>query len=117
MTPGGTLQFAEKLFASAESEAAYRAVASRAYFAAFQHAVRHELLRDFSANHSGEDHRALVAHLKKSKDKTLYRLGHQMPRLRALRNHADYKLEVSFSRDHADEALEFATEVFENFLP
>lgn len=117
MTPSDTLQFAESLCSSAESEAEYRVVASRAYLAVFQHAVRHRKLDDFSARHSGDDHRAMIEHLKKSKDQTLYRLGQRLPRLRSIRNHADYKLEVPFSKDIAVEALEFATEIFTGFLP
>jgi len=46
------------------------------------------------------------------------RLGHNyLTRLRALRNKADYTMDIPFTRGEAEEALERATEVIYEFLP
>lgn len=112
------LDVAEELLRGAASEAAYRAAASRAYYAAFQHILSHPRLSDFRRTSSGQDHKLLIQHLKSSADPDLRRLGYDhVPRLRALRNRADYNQTTPFTRKLAEEALERATEIIHDFLP
>lgn len=112
------LDVAEELLRGATSEAAYRAATSRAYYAAFQHVLAHPKLQDFRRSSSGEDHKLLIQHLKNSADPDLRRLGYDhIPRMRALRNKADYDTEVPFTRKLAEEALDRASEIIHDFLP
>lgn len=112
------LEIAEKLLQSAESEDEYRAAASRAYIAAFQHVVSHPKISDFNQTRTGDDHRGLIEFLKKSTDPGIRKLGYQLlPRLRALRNQADYELDMPFTQGFAVEALERATDIIFDFLP
>ncbi len=106
------LEIAETLLADAEGEAGYRAATSRAYYAAFQHLLAHPKLATYQRQHAGSDHRALIEHLKASKDPVLRRIGQRLlPRLRALRNEADYDTCVPFSQGSATDALDYAQEI------
>lgn len=118
LQPLAIYEEADKICRAANCEAEYRTAASRAYYAAFHHVMKHPRLADFKPSHSGDDHRDLIEHLKRSKDGQLYRLGvNFLARLRAIRNHADYDLDITFTKGMADEALERATEIIFEFLP
>ena len=113
-----TVEEAKKILASAVSEAGYRAAASRAYIGTFQHIARHPKLSGFTLSKEGEDHRKLIEFLKRSSDPLLSKIGvSRLPRLRALRNHADYELDISFTRELAQEAVDDAEEIVEDWLP
>lgn len=118
MKPAEIFEDAERLLQTATEEAQFRAVASRAYIAAFQHTLRHPKLAGFQPSKTGDDHRDLIEHLKRSRDHDLRMVGlRQIPRLRAIRNHADYDLDIAFTRGLADEALERAAEIIYELLP
>ncbi len=115
MKPGSLLEYAERLVGFEDNEENYRAVASRAYYAAFHAVLNHQAdSGEFTRSKSGEDHRALIDHLKRSNNPLMRTLGiRHLPRIRALRNRADYELPAPFSREHANETLEDATEVLQ----
>ena len=112
MTTGAdTFDDANWLFESAETESRYRSSASRAYFAVFQHLTNSAAV-NYSSVNTGEDHRRLIDHFKNSAESNLRRLGYnRLPRLRAIRNHADYDLAREFPRAIAQEMLEDASEI------
>lgn len=116
MTP---LELAEKLLADAQSETEYRAAASRAYMATFQHLLAHRSLVAFPATATGADHRLLIEHLKTSTVATRRRIGIRLlPRPRSLRNHAGYDLKKHpFTRGLAEKALGIASEIIHDLLP
>ncbi len=115
--PRDALQIAEDLLSGAENEAKLRAATSRAYMAAFQHLIKHPMVA-FTKTGKGDDHRLLIQHLQKSNDDPLNKIGYRyLPRLRALRNRADYSLDVSFTKGMAEDALERATEIIYELLP
>ena len=85
------LEVAERLFREATEESEFRTVASTAYMAAFQHVLNHPKCNDFKKSNTGGDHRLLIQYLKNSSDPGLKKVGYSfLPRLRALRNRADY---------------------------
>jgi uncharacterized protein (UPF0332 family) len=109
MTP---LDEVKSLLATATTEVQYRTVASRAYFAAFNAAIAFAARRGFTPDQTGEDHKHLIEFFKHEKLDLLRRLGHhRLPRLRALRNRADYKLSIAFTQGMAEEAMQDAEEV------
>ncbi len=117
MSSEDTLGVAEELLRTARDQAGYRAAASRAYMAAFQH-VRDHPRAGFTAGKTAEDHRDLIEHLKRSSDPQVRRLGYDhLPRLRSLRNQADYDMANEFTRGQAEEAMERATEIIFDYLP
>jgi hypothetical protein len=75
MKPAEIFEDAERLLQAATDEAQYRAVASRAYIAAFQHTLRHPMLSGFRPSKTGDDHRDLIEHLKRSSDRNLTAVG------------------------------------------
>jgi uncharacterized protein (UPF0332 family) len=105
---------ARKLFESAESETQFRTAASRAYFAAFNWIIEFAKARGFVEQKSSEDHRRLIDFLKSSGSETLRRIGHhRLPRLRKLRNHADYVHDAEFTHGMAEEAVTDAENVIQ----
>ena len=83
--PNGAFEVAENLFQNSTGEHEFRAAASRAYYATFQHLIGHVKLKNFRKIESGEIHRNLIEFLKKSDDETLQRIGHRhLFRLRAI---------------------------------
>jgi uncharacterized protein (UPF0332 family) len=100
------------LLAAAASDTQYRTVASRAYFAAFNQIIRLAQQQGFVPRSSGDDHRDLIAFLKRSRSSFLNRIGHsRLPRLRAIRNRADYDQGQPFPRGLAEEAVKTAEEM------
>ncbi len=115
--PCDALQIAEDLLSGAENEAKLRAATSRAYMAAFQHLIKHPMVA-FAKTGKGDDHRLLIQHLQASNDESLIKIGYcHLPRLRALRNKADYALDAPFTKGMAEDALERATEIIYELLP
>jgi uncharacterized protein (UPF0332 family) len=118
MKPWRILEHARQTLESAVNEAGYRAAASRAYIATFQHILGFTRLRGFNPGKTGEDHRDLIDFLKGSDDALLRKVGiSRLPRLRALRNHADYELDIPFTKELAQEALDQAEEIVQEWLP
>jgi uncharacterized protein (UPF0332 family) len=119
MTPESMLEHAERLLPLEDTEENHRTVTSRAYFAAFHGVLEHEFnLGNFRKSGSGDDHRALIEELKRAHDPTRRTLGMRfLPRLRALRNRADYEFGLRFARELADDALEDATEILRMIAP
>ena len=86
--------------------------------AAFQHILNHSKCRDFIKEGTGDDHRLLVEYLKNSADPGLKKIGYGfLPRLRALRNRADYEMSPPFTKGAAEDAMERASEIVYEFLP
>ncbi len=113
-----TVEEAKKILASAVNEAGYRSAASRGYIGTFQHIARHPRLSEFALSKESEDHRRLIEHLKKSSDSLLRKIGvSRLPRLGALRNHADYELVIPFTKELAQVAFDDAEEFVMEWLP
>jgi uncharacterized protein (UPF0332 family) len=109
---------AEKLYREAESEHCYRAAASRAYISVFQHLLAHPTMDGFHRVKTGEIHQRLIEYLKAASTKPHKTIGTRMlHRLRALRNSADYDLQERFTKDKAQEALDYASEIIDDLLP
>lgn len=109
MTP---IEEVRALLAAAKTETQYRTVASRAYFAAFNGAISVASRHGFVRRSSGDDHRDLIAFLKSSPSSLIRRIGHhRLPRLRAIRNWADYDQNQQFSHGMATEAAATAEEI------
>lgn len=100
---------ARNLLDAAENETQLRTAASRAYFAAFRDLLEYAKKLGFSETKSGEDHKLLIAFFKANPRDLLRRIGHsRLPRLRKLRNHADYVHDVEFTKGMAVEVVEDA---------
>ncbi len=113
-----TLRHAKQIFDSAHDETQFRAAASRAYIATYQYLTRHPKISSFEDPKTAETHRELIEYLKGSNDPLLRKVGtSRLPRLRALRNHADYDLDRPFTKGLAQEAIEDAEEIIEDWLP
>ena len=111
MTP---MEEVENLLVAAIEETQYRTVASRAYFAAYNAVMRLAKLRGFEAEESADDHRRVISYLKLQNNDLIRRIGFtRLPRLRTLRNRADYVLDVRFERGLAEEAVETARQIIE----
>jgi len=109
MTP---IEEVRGLLAAASSETQYRTVASRAYFAAFTVVIDLAKKRGFVPRSTGDDHQDLIAFLKQSRNDLLRRIGFsRLPRLRSIRNRADYDQNQPFARGLAEEASKTAEEL------
>lgn len=104
---------AERLLRDANSEEDARAAASRAYFAAFQHALIHPAVvsAGYRRSNDGREHQNLIRFLKNSGAARLETAGLGLGRLRDLRNIADYNRDIGFTREMAEDALERAYEI------
>lgn len=115
MTP---LQECEQLFSAAQTETQYRTVASRAYFATYNHVVKVAIRLGYSPMANSDDHQRLIQFCKSAGPQLLKRLGHsRLPRMRALRNHADYEQGLPFTEGMAEEALEDAKIIILEWFP
>jgi uncharacterized protein (UPF0332 family) len=109
MTP---IEEVRTLLAIASSETQYRTIASRAYYAVFAEVIALAQLLGFVPTGSGADHGLVARFLLGRANPLLQRIGrHRLPRLRQLRNRADYDLHTIFSRGLAEEAARTAEEV------
>lgn len=118
MSGRSAIDVAENLLKIAQSEHDYRAAASRAYFAAFQHVRDHPRVC-YSPSNAGEDHMLLVRHLNSRghRDRAMVVVASGLSRVRKIRNHADYSMTLQFTKEMADEALERATDIIFVTLP
>jgi hypothetical protein len=108
---------AHDLFNKATSDAELKAAVSRAYIAAFQHAMNHpDVIKAFAPNRTGEDHKRLIKFLGDSSSRLHNRAAAAMRRLRAFRNEADYEA-TPFNKVFAKESLDLAAEVIFELLP
>lgn len=106
------LDVARALLETGDTEAEWRAACSRAYFATFQYLINHPKCRRFVRVNGPNDHQLLIEFLKQSSDPVLRRIGLRfLPRLRSLRNLADYELDARFACGLAEEAIELAEEI------
>lgn len=111
MTP---IEEVRDLFARATTETQYRTVASRAYYATYAAIMSFVPSLGFSAGGTGADHGRLARFLAQQANPLLQRIGKfRLPRLRALRNRADYELHLRFTNGHAEEAVRTAEEVID----
>lgn len=117
MNGADTFTVAEVILGLKNEEAYFRAAASRAYFAVYRRLVSHPRLGGFSPTGKSEDHKDLIEFMKQSTDQVVRACGHRIvPRLRALRNHADYR-SSEYTKEQADEALEIASEIIHETFP
>ena len=104
-------QFASELFNQHSSEAAYRTIIGRSYYAAYLCA------KDYSkvSNASGSVHREVIKYFQ-VRNKQVY---NQMNDLKDLRSKADYKLTETIQKREASESLRLAKKILStlNYLP
>lgn len=112
VTPSDLLAEARKNAASASSEPEFRNAVHCIYYAVFHVVLEHPFCIDFDRGDDGTVHRRLITYLKIHHDETLRKIAFRhLPRLRKLRNDADYALKTSFTRGDLQETLERANEV------
>jgi hypothetical protein len=113
MRPVDLFDYAEALLGSAETEVAHRNVVGRLYYAAYHLALQKALTDGFIPEQTGEDHGRQMRHFAAHSDVRLRPLGRRLlPDLRRLRNIADYDLAVDFPPELADQAMDWAADVF-----
>jgi len=114
-----------KLAASLESapdspgprEAALRSAASRAYYAAFHHALDRAIEEGFSPAYTGDDHKRVQAHFRRysTPSKVRRKIAQELDRLLAERHKADYRNEVGKRPESlASHAVGMAMQIIEN---
>ena len=114
-----------KLAASLESapdspgprEAALRSAASRAYYAAFHHALDHAIKEGFSPAYTGDDHKRVQAHFRRYSppSKARRKIAQELDRLLAERHKADYRNVIGKRpASLASHALGMATRIIDN---
>lgn len=117
---GAILDVAREL-AKRDGEAFHRSAVSRAYYAAM-HRVVSALPPEFALNEaerrSGSSHEAVIQALTAwGKSVTPGRqnaryASYKLPKLKAARKHADYVLNMDVTQEMANEAIDWAEEVF-----
>ena len=108
----------KSLLETATTETQFRTVASRAYFATYNHLIELVVQRGFVPNKSAHDHRRLAEFLTCQKNDLLQRVGkHRLRRLRKFRNHADYQHDIPFTKGIAVEAVAEAELIIVTWLP
>lgn len=109
MTP---LEEVQDLFSTATTETQFRTVASRAYYAAYASVMGAASSLGFAATATGRDHGRLAQFLSGHPNPLLQRIGkYRLPRLRKIRNRADYELQIAFTRGLAEDAVRTAEEI------
>jgi hypothetical protein len=109
MTP---IEEVRDLFLAANTETQFRTVASRSYYAAYASIMPIAASLGFVATTTGRDHSLVAQFLSAHSNPLLRRIGKdRLPRLRKIRNRADYELQTGFTRGLAEEALRTAEEV------
>jgi uncharacterized protein (UPF0332 family) len=118
MTP---IEEVQNLFSTATTETQFRTVASRAYYAAYASVMAAAGPLGFVATATGRDHGRLAQFLSAHTNPLLQRIGkYRLPRLRKIRNRADYELQIGFTRSLAEDALRTAEEIvawIESIIP
>ena len=111
---------ARKLQQDAKFETNFRTVASRSYYARYNCCMAFARAKGFKPNRTPNDHTALADYLRTrnhhQKDANLLhrRIGSsRLPRLRKLRNLADYEQDTRFTRANAQEAIDLLNEIDE----
>ena len=105
-----------ELMARASFEVQFRTVASRSYYAVFNGLIPLLDKRGFCPSNRGDVHQQLIEFLKAMPEPVWRTAGHsRLPRLRRLRNRADYLRTTPFMRHHAAEAAADAYD-FEQLL-
>ncbi len=74
----------------AETEACQRSAISRAYYGAFGLAREPSVKEGLALTHTGEDHKNVEQHFRRSSQKFRKQIGIELSRLKRLRNKADY---------------------------
>lgn len=115
------LQLAESMESSPDSpgprEAALRSAASRAYYAAFHRALEYAIKEGFSPAYTGDDHKRVQAHFRRSSppSKARRRIALELDRLLAERHKADYRNDIGKRPESlASHAIGMARRIIQN---
>ena len=115
------LKLAESLESDPDSpgprEAALRSAASRAYYAAFHHALDHAIKEGFSPAYTGDDHKRVQAHFRRYSppSKVRSKIAQELDRLLAGRHKADYRNEIGKRPESlASHAIGMARRIIQN---
>jgi uncharacterized protein (UPF0332 family) len=115
------LQLAESLESAPDSpgprEAALRSAASRAYYAAFHHALEQATREGFSPAYAGDDHKRVQAHFRRYSppSKIRRKIAQELDRLLAERHKADYRNEIGKRPESlASHAIGMARRIIQN---
>lgn len=102
-----------------DQEAYRRSAVSRAYHAAFHHAlvVALERTHRFNKGKSDDPHKQLVQFFQEFPDRDFKKFAAQMERLRMLWIKAEYYLGVNVSAAETDEAIHYATRIMGRPVP
>jgi hypothetical protein len=98
------------------SEARQRAVASRAYYAAYHFLLSHACGQPFAVGTSGRKsgfHKQFINWLYQSKDSSVLLVAHKLDSLLDNRVLADYKITKSFSVKFAQDSVDSASEIID----
>lgn len=118
VTSDDLLEDARARLAIANTEVEYRNVTHGVYYAVFHYLMNHPACAAFQPAEDGGDHKRLIEFLKTHPDPRLKAIGFRhIPRLRALRNKADYKIQETFTKHFAIEALNRVDEIIDELLP
>lgn len=115
------LKLAESLESDPDSpgprEAALRSVASRAYYAAFHHALEHAIKEGFSPAYTGDDHRRVQTYFRRYTPPSTIRrkIAQELDRLLAERHKADYRNDIGKRPESlASHAIGMARRIIQN---
>lgn len=101
---------------SGAPEAAYRSVASRAYYACLcrgrDFLVARGLMEQRDVTRERDSHVAVIRRLRRAAGPSRRFIGVNTDLLRNTRRHADYEAAPDFTADQAEKALEIANEVY-----
>ena len=117
VTPDDMLEGARERLATASTEVEYRSVTTDVYYAVFHYLMNHPACAAFQPTKDRGVHQQLIDFLKTHQNRKLQIVGRRLPRLRALRNSADYAISESFTKHFAIEALERVDEIIDELLP
>ena len=115
------LKLAESLESAPDSpgprEAALRSAASRAYYAAFHHALEQATKEGFSPAYTGDDHKRVQAHFRRHTpaSKVRRKIAQELDRLLVERHKADYRNDIGKRPESlVSHAIGMATRIIEN---
>lgn len=109
--PGDWLIHARQVV-SFKTETAYRDAVGRSYYGTYHRCA--PLADDLpSAGERGGVHEQLVSRLIESNNRKLKSIGYMMRQLHQMRVDADYRLDLTVTERHAQEALKQAERLFE----
>ena len=117
ITPGEILNEARVLLNGVViNEPRCRTIVSRAYYAAYHHALQHPAAKNFNPTEKQSPHTALAYHLIKTDDANIRFAGKLLQALRLRRTTADYTLHLKVRQQEALAAYEEADIIINDHL-